>query len=71
MMPVFKEKPTEFDQRLMFPSNIFDLLPSEHDCYVYSDIFKQLDTSSIESQFSLIGQHAYHPKTIVSILIYA
>ena len=71
MNPAFKENPSEFNQRLMFPSNIFDLLPDKHDCYIYSDIFEQLDTSSVESQFSFIGQHAYHPKTIVSILIYA
>ena len=71
MNPAFKENPSEFNQRLMFPSNIFDLLPDKHDCYIYSDIFEQLDTTSVESQFSFIGQHAYHPKTIVSILIYA
>ena len=71
MKPAFKDKPVEFDQRLLFPPNIFDLLPKDHDCYIYSEIFKNLDTSLIESQFSLIGQHAYHPKLIVSILIYA
>ena len=71
MKPAFKDKPVEFDQRLLFPSNIFDLLSEDHDCYIYSEIFKNLDTSHIESQFSLIGQHAYHPKLIVSILIYA
>jgi len=71
MKPVFKDKPVEFDQRLLFPSNIFDLLPKDHDCYIYSEIFKNLDTSLIENQFSLIGQRAYHPKLIVSILIYA
>ncbi|MCK5905091.1 MAG: IS1182 family transposase [Gammaproteobacteria bacterium] len=71
MMPLFKKKPAEFDQHLMFPSNIFDLLKDDHDCYVYSEIFKDLDTSEIEKQFSTIGQHAYHPKLITSILIYS
>jgi len=47
------------------------LLSDDHDCYVYSEIFKSLDTTEIETQFSTIGQHAYHPKLIVSILIYA
>jgi len=33
-------------------------------------LFNQLDTSTLESQYSLEGQHAYHPKKMVSILIY-
>lgn len=67
----FKASPIEFHQRQLFPSHIFDLLPSDHECYLYADLFQQLDTQRIESQYSLKGQHAYHPKQIVSILIYA
>ncbi len=67
----FKKSPIEFNQRQLFPSNIFDLLSSEHECYLYKDIFQQLDTSSLESKFSRKGQNAYHPRLIVSILIYA
>lgn len=71
MKPLFKKHPPEFNQHLLFPSNIFDLLDDNHDCYIYDEIFKSLDTTSIESQYSMIGQHAYHPKLITSILIYA
>lgn len=71
MTPPFKSSPIEIDQRLLFPSNIFDLLSKDHECYLYSDIFQQLDTSELESKYSHLGQHAYHPKVIVSILIYA
>ena len=67
----FKKSPIEFNQRLLFPSNIFDLLSNDHECYLYSDIFQQLDTSSLESKFSRTGQNAYHPRLIVSILIYS
>ena len=67
----FKSSPVEFHQHLLFPSNIFDLLPKDHDCYLYSDLFEQLDTTALESQYKVKGQHAYHPKSIVSILIYA
>jgi len=38
---------------------------------LYAELFEQLDTSSVESLYSVKGQHAYHPKQIVSILIYA
>jgi transposase len=67
----FKKDPVEFNQSLLFPVNIFDLLPADHECYLYEDIFKQIDTSSIEKKYSVLGQHAYHPRLNISILIYA
>lgn len=67
----FKSRPVEFHQHQLFPSNIFDLLSQDHECYLYTELFEQLDTSSVESLYSIKGQHAYHPKQIVSILIYA
>jgi transposase len=67
----FKSSPVEFNQHLLFPSNIFDLLPKDHDCYLYTELFQMLDTSTIESSYQVKGQNAYHPKLIVSILIYA
>ena len=71
MSPRFKSSPTEFRQSQLFPGNIFDLLSDEHECYLYADLFEQLETSKLEAQYSVKGQHAYHPKLIVSILIYA
>ncbi len=67
----FKSHPIEFKQHPLFPSNIFDLLSDDHECYLYNDLFQQLDTSSIESHYKYNGQNAYHPKHIISILIYA
>ena len=66
----FKSDPVDTIQRQLFPGNVFDLLPTDHDCYLFHDLFQQLDTSSIESQYSPLGQHAYHPKKLVGILIY-
>ena len=67
----FKTSPVEFNQHDLFPSNIFNLLADDHECYLYSDLFQHLDTTSIESGYSHKGQHAFHPKLIVSILIYS
>jgi transposase len=67
----FKKSPIKSKQRLLFPTNIFDLLSDDHECYLYKDIFKHLDTSSLESKYSPKGQNAYHPGLIVSILIYS
>ena len=71
MLIPFKKDPIEFNQRSLFATNVFDLLPSDHPCYVYEDIFEQLDTSSVEEKFSILGQNAYHPRLITGILIYA
>ncbi|MCK5191630.1 MAG: transposase, partial [Methylococcales bacterium] len=67
----FKSSPVEFHQHLLFPSHLFDLLADDHECYLYSDLFQQLDTTSVESKYDLKGQNAYHPKQIISILIYS
>jgi transposase len=66
----FKSSPVEFNQHLLFPTHIFDLLPKDHQCFLYAELF-QHDTSSLESLYSVKGQNAYHPKLIVAILIYA
>lgn len=71
MSPPFKASPSEYNQHVLFPSNIFTLLPEGHECYVYQSLFEQIDTSRLEEQYSYEGQNAYHPKLIVSILIYA
>jgi len=67
----FKNDPLDFKQRSLFPSYVFDLLPDNHDCFVYDDIFGQIDISSIEKNYSFFGQNAYDPRLIVGILIYA
>src|SRR5271169_332129 len=70
-MPVqFKKDPAEFNQRALFPSSIFDLLPNNHECFVFDDIFSQIDISSIENNYSAMGQNAYNPRLIVGIIIY-
>ncbi|MCP4567525.1 MAG: IS1182 family transposase [FCB group bacterium] len=67
----FKKDPVEFEQGLLFPPNIFDLLPNDHECFVYGSLFELLDTSKVEETYSVLGQNAYHPRLVVGILIYA
>ena len=56
---------------MLFPGNVFNLLSKNHCCYVYEDIFQQIDTSSLMNNYSRKGQNAYNPRLIISILIYA
>jgi len=71
MSTPFKASPSEYNQHALFPSNIFTLLPDDHECNLYKSLFEQFDTSTLEKKYSHIGQNAYHPKLIISILIYA
>ena len=66
----FKSEPVDFHQRALFPGNVFGLLPEGHACFLFHDLFQQLDTASIEATYSPQGQHAYHPRQVISILIY-
>jgi len=66
----FKSDANALDQMRNFSGNIFDLLPEDHDCFVFKALFDQLDTESVEAQYSPKGQHAYHPRKMVGILIY-
>ncbi len=50
---------------------MFDLLPEDHECFLYQELFEPLDTSEVEARYSHRGQRAYAPRQIVSILIYA
>lgn len=67
----FKKDPVEFNQRKLMAEDVFDLLEEDDDCFIYEDILSQIDTKAIEQKYSMIGQHAYHPKRVVAILIYA
>jgi len=54
-----------------FPLLFFDLLPKGHECFLYAELFQQIDTSSLENLYCVKGQNAYHLKLIVAILIFA
>ena len=71
-MPVpFKKDPTDYNQRQLLATNVFDLLSEDDDCFIYEDIFSAIDTKEVEKKFSMIGQHEYHPRLITAILIYS
>ena len=70
-MSYFKQDPIEFNQSVLFPRNVFDLLSKDHECYIYDDLINQLETREVEKNYSIKGQHAYHPRLILGILIYA
>ena len=71
MAPRFKAYPKDYYQSQLFPANVFELLPEDHDCFLYRELFGQLDTSEVEARYSPRGQRAYPPRQVISVLIYA
>ena len=67
----FKPDPMDFSQSKLSLTHIFQYLPKDHDCFVYADVFKELDYSPLHQNYSPIGQHAYNPGLISNILLYA
>ena len=71
-LPKFKQSLIDQCQNLELPSrHVVDLLPKDHDCHIYAELFKKIDTTELEKRYHHLGQHAYHPRHIVSILIYS
>ena len=61
MPPSFKPYPKDYCHSQLFPANVFDLLPEDHECYPHREFFEQIDTSEVEAQHSWQGQRAYLP----------
>ena len=61
MAPRFKPY-RDYCQSRLYATNLFDLLPEDHECFLYQELFEQLDTSEVEAQYSDRGQRAYAPR---------
>jgi len=71
MVIPFKEPGKDFYRERAEPKFIFDYLPKDHPVFVYADILWRMDTSDLEAQYKPIGQHAYHPKMMMGLLVYS
>ena len=49
MAPRFKPYRKDYCQSQLFATNVFDLLPEDHECFLYQELFEQLDTSEVEA----------------------
>ena len=58
------------NQEFLFPKKLTEFLPEEHLAKTVHEIVNQLNLSNIEKKYSEIGQHAYNPKVMISLLFY-
>lgn len=67
----YKDYEVDRAQHQIFATNVFDLLPEGHDCYLFADLIAQLDTGEADKHYSSLGQRAYDPRQLIGILIYS
>lgn len=59
------------DEPILFPLNLYDLIPSTDPVRVVSWVVDGLDLRNLEKDYCYTGRLAYHPKMLVKIIIYA
>ena len=61
----------DLDQTLLLPPNLNDWLPADHMARFIADIVKEIDLTAFFSSYSdPRGAAAYHPRMMLSVLIY-
>jgi len=68
-MPKFKTGESR-NQMVLFPETINDYIPEGHPARLVLSIVSNLNLDPIISKFSNIGQKAYSPRTLLSLLFY-
>lgn len=65
-----KFKPLTTDQLFLLPPSVEDFVPLGHLARVINEVVDSIDTSSIESKYSLMGQKSYPPRLLLKLLFY-
>ena len=63
-------KPYIQSQSQLLPPSLEEAVPSDHLARLINHSVDQMDISSIEKLYSHNGQHAYHPRMVLKVLIY-
>lgn len=58
------------DQLSLLPSDLSASMEKDHLARLISRVIDDMDCSFLETMYSSMGQHAYHPKMLLKILVY-
>ena len=70
-MELLKFKSEQKVQLFLLPPSIDEFIPESHLARIIDSIVDKLDCSTIEKQYSYLGQKSYHPKMIIKLWIYS
>ena len=58
-------------QTLLLPTNLRDIIPKDHICYLIENIISQLDFSEFDKEVKGAGNPSYHPRISLKIILYS
>jgi len=59
------------NDNLLLPPCLGDLIPASDPVRVVDRIIEQLDLTTLYSRYSRLGSHAYHPRLMLKLIVYA
>ena len=63
-------KPYTIDAGYLFPPSLADFLGTEDEAHVFAEVTGQLDVDCLDADFSGMGQHPYHPRLLLRVLMW-
>jgi len=63
-------KPYIIDAGYLFPPSLADFLGGEDEVHIFRDVTEHLDISRLDSNFNGMGQHPYHPRMLLRLLMW-
>lgn len=63
-------KPYVIDSGYLFPPSLADFLGPDDEVHTFREVTEQLDISGLDSGFNGMGQHPYHPRLLLRLLMW-
>jgi transposase len=63
-------KPYVIDTGYLFPPSLADFLGTEDEVHIFREVTEQLDIGCLDSDFNGMGQHPYHPRMLLRLLMW-
>ena len=63
-------KPYVVDAGYLLPPSLPDFLGPEDEVHIFREVTEQLDISRLDSESNGMGQHPYHPRMLLRLLMW-
>jgi transposase len=63
-------KPYVIDTGYLFPPSLADFLGPEDEVHIFREVTEAIDVGSLDSDFHGMGQHPYHPRMLLRLLMW-
>ena len=69
-MTTVEYKPYIIDSGYLFPPSLADFLGTEDEVHIFREVTEHLDIGGLDSAFNGMGQHPYHPRMLLRLLMW-